>query len=112
MAVHIEAQENEEVMQIRSRELQLENTERLDQMVPIVETIGEVNLQQLESNTQDIKDMVTTNLDEQVDLNDLMESMNKLVKGITELKKSNTRLQNSVKDLEARIVELGENKND
>ena len=112
MAVHIEAQESEEVMQIRSRELQLENTERLDQMVPIVETIGEVNLQQLESNTQDIKDMVTTNLDEQVDLDDLMESMNKLVKGITELKKSNTRLQNSVKDLEARIVELGENKND
>lgn len=103
MGVHIEAQDNSEVIQIRSRELQLENTEKLEQMIPIVETIENVDLNAIESNTNDIKDMIINNIDEQIDLNDIADALNKTNKGITELKKSMTRLSNTVKEMNEKL---------
>lgn len=106
MGVHFEAQDNSEVIQVRSRELQLENTEKLEQMIPIVETIDSVDLNAIESNTNDIKDMIINNIDEQVDLNDIADALNKVAKGMTELKKSTTRLSNTIKDISEKLEKL------
>lgn len=106
MGVHIEAQHNEEVIQIRSRELQLENTEKLEQIIPVVETIDEVDLPTIESNTHEIKDMLINNIDNQANLDDILDAINLSVKGITELKKANTRLSNTVKEMGKQIEEL------
>lgn len=108
MGVHIEAQYNEEVMQVRSRELQLENTEKLEQIIPVVETIDEIDLPTIESNTHDIKDMIINNIDNQANLDDILDAINLAVKGITELKKANTRLSNTVKEMNKQIDELNE----
>ena len=106
MGIEIEAQDNSEVMQVRSRELQLENTEKLEQIIPIVDTINDIDLQAIESNTNDIKDMIVTNIDEQIDLNEINNQVTQLSKGITELKKAHTRLNNSVKDLSKQIQNI------
>ncbi len=106
MGVEIEAQNHSEVMQVRSRELQLENTEKLEYMIPIVESIEEVDLQNVESNTNEIKDMIVNNIDNQVDLDVLADSLEKTNKGITELKKSITRLSNSMKEMSEKLDKL------
>lgn len=99
MGVHIEAQDNNEVMHVRSRELQLENTQKLKQMEPIVQTLENVDLQFIENTTNDIKDMIVTNIDDQVDLNEIANTLEKVAKSQTELKKSITRLNNTMKDV-------------
>ena len=106
MGVEIEAQDNAELMHIRSRELQLENTEKLEQIIPIVETISDVDLQNIESNTNDIKDMIITNIDNQTDLDKIADVLEKTTKGITEVKKSITRLTNTVKEMNEKIEKL------
>lgn len=111
MGIEIEAQDHTEVMQVRSRELQLENTEKLEQIIPVVQTIDEVDLQAMESNTNDIKDMIVTNIDNQTDLDKINEQLNRLTKGMTELKKANTRLTNSVKDLSETMQDFINNVN-
>ena len=58
MAVHFEAQEEEEVVQIRSRELQLESIEKMEKMVPVVENIDSINFDKIESNTNEIKNVI------------------------------------------------------
>ena len=99
MGVHIEAQDNAELVQIRSRELQMENTEKLDNIIPIVETIDNVDLNTMENNTNEIKDMIVNNIDNQANLDDIAQELTKISKSVTELKKSNTRLMNSFKEM-------------
>lgn len=105
MAVHIEAQDNAELVQIRSRELQMENTEKLDNIIPIVETIDSVDLNTMESNTNEIKDMIVNNIDNQANLDDIAKELTKISKSMTELKKANTRLTNSLKEMKNTIDE-------
>lgn len=105
MGVHIEAQDHNEVMQIRSRELQMENTQKLNEIIPVVQSIDEVNLPQMENHTKEIKDMIVNNIDNQIDLDDINDNINRLSKQITEVKKSQTRLNNSFKALSDKIDE-------
>lgn len=105
MAVHIEAQDNAELVQIRSRELQMENTEKLDNIIPIVKTIDSVDLNTMESNTNEIKDMIVNNIDNQANLDDIANELTKISKSMTELKKANTRLTNSLKEMKNTIDE-------
>ena len=96
MGVKIEVQDHTEVMQIKSRELQLENTEKLNNFTPIVESIGDVNLSQIESDASDIKNIVIQNLDEQTDLDEIHESIEKINKNISILKGQVTKTSKKI----------------
>lgn len=96
MGVQIEVQDHTEVMQIKSRELQLENTEKLNNLTPIVEGIGDVNLSQIESDASDIKNIVTQNLDEQTDLDEIHESIERINKNISTLKGQVTKTSKKI----------------
>lgn len=96
MAIHIEAQHAEEVMQVKSRELQMDNTKKLDNIIPVVENINNINLSQIESDTSEIKDIVSQNLEEQANLDDISNSVNKLNKNLTNLKKAITDLSDKI----------------
>lgn len=96
MGVQIEVQDHTEVMQIKSRELQLENTEKLNNLTPIVEGIGDVNLSQIESDASDIKNIVIQNLDEQTDLDEIHESIEKINKNISTLKGQVTKVSKKI----------------
>lgn len=96
MGVQIEVQDHTEVMQIKSRELQLENTEKLNNLTPIVESIGDVNLSQIESDASDIKNIVIQNLDEQTDLDEIHESIERINKNISTLKGQVTKVSKKI----------------
>ena len=96
MGVQIEVQDHTEVMQIKSRELQLENTEKLNNLTPIVESIGDVNLSQIESDASDIKNIVIQNLDEQTDLDEIHEAIEKINKNISILKGQVTKTSKKI----------------
>lgn len=96
MGVEIEVQNYEEVIQIKSRELQLENTEKLNNLTPIVESIGDVNLSQIESDASEIKDMIVQNLDEQTDLDEINKSIESLNKNISTLKGNLTKISKKI----------------
>ena len=98
MGIEIETQTLTEVQQVRSRELQQENTEKLNQITSVVETIDEVDLQGIEQNTSEIKDMIVTNLDDQTDINELYQMMQDFKKSLTEVKKTMTRVNNNLKE--------------
>lgn len=100
MAEYIEVQENQEVMQIRSRELQLDSVEKLNNITPIIENIDNVNLNQIETDTSEIKSMIETNLDEQANLDDILDSVNKLNKNISSLKGQITKLSKKLENIE------------
>ena len=68
MGVHIEAMTDEEVKQVKVRELQQENMAKLDQMIPVVENLENVNLENVQSDTNEIKQVVLNNLEHQPDI--------------------------------------------
>lgn len=96
MGIHIEAQEKDEVIQLRSRELQLENTKKLQEMIPIVENIDNVNLNQIENDAAEIKNIVISNLEEQPNIEECIDEINKLTKNISNLKGQITKLSNQM----------------
>lgn len=103
MGIHLEVQNEQEVMQLRSRELQLKNTEKLNSIIPIVETIDEVDLNKIETSTSEIKDIVSNNLEEQPDLQVLLEEIQKINKNISTLKSQITKLSKEVKELSNKV---------
>jgi len=106
MGVEIEIQTHEEVAQLRTREIQQENTQKLEQIIPTVEAIDSVDLPTIEQNTNQIKNMVFNNIDQQTDLDEIADMLNTISKGIVEIKKSNTRITNAIKKNTERIDEL------
>lgn len=106
MGVEIKTQTLAEVQQIRSREVQIENTKKLDQMTSVVQTIDEVDLQNMEQNTNEIKDMIVTNLDDQTDIDELYQIMKDFKKQLTEVKKTMTRVNNNIKAYSAVVQDL------
>lgn len=106
MGVEIEVQEQSEFAQIKSRELQIENTEKLNNLIPVVEAINEVNLSQIESNTNEIKTIVNDNLNDQPNLEDVLEAVDKLNKNISSLKGQVTKLSKKVEGIEGKIQEV------
>lgn len=99
MGAHLEVQDEQEVMQLRSRELQLENTEKLENIIPIVETINNVDLNQIETSTSEIKEMVSTNLEDQPNIEILLDEIKKANKNISIMKGQITKLSKEIKEL-------------
>lgn len=108
MAIHIETQSEAEVQQIRSRELQLESVNKLNEIIPVIDNIDNMDLSQIKNDTSDIKYMVEQNLDEQIDLNQIYEAMVNVNKSLTEIKKANTRLSNAIKDTQQQLNTIQE----
>lgn len=112
MGVHIEAQTEEEFRQIKARELQQENLDKLDKMVPVVESLENINLDAVEQNTKDIKNVVLENLEHQPNLEDIIDKISNIEdkidtvkKGMTEIKKKNTQINKEIKDIKNKLEE-------
>lgn len=105
MGKHIEVQEHREVMEIKSRELQRENTEKLNDIIPVVQAIDNVDLNQIESNTSEIKDIVAQNLEEQPNLEEVTEGIEKLSKSISSMKSQITKLSKTINELNKALEE-------
>lgn len=103
MGIHLEVQNEQEVIQLRSRELQLENTEKLENIMPIVETINEVDLNKIETSTSEIKNIVSSNLEDQPDLQDILEEIQKINKNIGTVKSQITKLSKEVKEIAKQV---------
>lgn len=103
MGIHLEVQDEQEVMQLRSRELQLENTEKLENIMPIVETINEVDLNKIETSTSEIKNIVSNNLEDQPDLQDILKEIQKINKNIGTVKSQITKLSKEVKEIAKQV---------
>lgn len=103
MGIHLEVQDEQEVIQLRSRELQLENTEKLENIMPIVETINEVDLNKIETSTSEIKNIVSSNLEDQPDLQDILKEIQKINKNISTVKSQITKLSKEVKEIAKQV---------
>ena len=103
MGIHLEVQDEQEVMQLRSRELQLKNTEKLENIMPIVETINEVDLNKIETSTSEIKNIVSNNLEDQPDLQDILKEIQKINKSIGTVKSQITKLSKEVKEIAKQV---------
>lgn len=103
MGIHLEVQNEQEVIQLRSRELQLENTEKLENIMPIVETINEVDLNKIETSTSEIKNIVSSNLEDQPDLQDILNEIQKINKNIGTVKSQITKLSKEVKEIAKQV---------
>lgn len=103
MGIHLEVQDEQEVIQLRSRELQLENTEKLENIMPIVETINEVDLNKIETSTSEIKNIVSNNLEDQPDLQDILKEIQKINKNIGTVKSQITKLSKEIKEIAKQV---------
>lgn len=103
MGVHIEAQDEEVLKQIRARETQMDNIEKLNN---ITEVVDNINLDGIESTTNEIRMMVTDNLEVQPNLDELLDSINKAVKGISDIKRNQTNLNKKINDIQSSIDEI------
>lgn len=110
MGVHIEAQTDNEFRQIKARELQQENLAKLDKMVPVVENLESIDLGTVENNTQEIKNVVLENLENQPNIdvvvekiNDIEEKVQTIKKNITEIKKKNTQISKELKEINKKL---------
>lgn len=100
MGVEIEAQNESEVRQIKARETQLENMERLNDLT---ETINDINIDNIEYTTNDIKDLLVTNLDKQTNLDDIFDAVKDIAKEVSSIKKSQTNVVKKVNSIEKQM---------
>lgn len=100
MGFELEAQDEIEFRQIRARELQLDNTDKLNQ---VSDALSDVDLSSIESQTKEIKSLVVTNLEEQTNLDDIFANINKIAQGISDIKRSQTNLNKKIKELQNQI---------
>lgn len=105
MGEHIEVQEHKEVMEIKSRELQQESVEKLNNIIPVIKTIDNVNLNQIESNTNEIKNIVAQNLEEQPNIDEIVDGINKLNKSMSSMKSQITKLSKTMNELNKALEE-------
>lgn len=106
MAEFLETQDEQEVLQVKSRELQLENTEKLNDILPVVENFNQVNLSQIEADTSDIKDIVTKNLDDQPDFTEVLDAVDKVSKSMSSLKGQITKLTKTITEMNEKLNEV------
>lgn len=103
MGVHIEAQDEDVLKQIRARETQMDNIEKLNN---ITEVVDNINLDGIESTTNDIRMMVTDNLETQPNLDELLESINKVAKGVSDIKRNQTNLNKKINEIQNSIDDI------
>ena len=104
MGKHTEAQFENEFMMVKARELQLENTKKLNDVLPVINTLDEVNLSKIENDTDAIKNIVSDNLDNQIDLDDINAKIEKIDKSLSAVKGQVTKLSKKI-DKVLKIIE-------
>lgn len=102
MGFEIEGQNHKEHQEIKSREAQMENISKINQVIDMVDNI---NVDDIIQDTTTIKNIVIENLENQTNLDDVVEAINKVSKGITDIKRSQTNLNKKIKELEEKIGE-------
>lgn len=102
MGVEFEAQNMAERQQVRTREIQQESVEQLGQ---ITDMVNDVNFDNIESNTEEIKELVVNNLENQVDNDDIFEKLDKISKSISDVKRNQTNLTKKINDIQNKIGE-------
>jgi len=100
MGFEMEAQDEIEFRQVRARELQLDNTDKLNELS---DALNDVDLSNIESNTNEIKSFVITNLENQTDLDDIYQVINKIAQGISDIKRNQTNLNKKINDIQKQI---------
>lgn len=102
MGFEIEGQNHKEYQEIKSREHQMENISKINQVIDMVDNI---NMDDIIQDTTTIKNIVVENLENQTNLDDVIDAINKVSKGITDIKRSQTNLNKKIKELEEKIGE-------
>lgn len=100
MGIEMEGQTKEEYREIKTRELQMENMDKLNTVTDMVDNI---NIDGIESDTKVIKEMVFNNLETQANLDDVLNSINKVAQGISDIKRSQTNLNKKINELQDKI---------
>lgn len=98
----MEGQTSNEVAHVRTREIQKENMEKLEEVSDMVDNF---NIDGIESDTKTIKNMVINNLENQVNLNDLSNTLDKISQGITDIKRSQTNLNKKINEIQDKVGE-------
>lgn len=102
MGVEFEAQSKREFQEIRTRELQQES---VDQLNRVTDMVNDINFDGIENDTQEIKEIVINNLENQVDNDDLDKKIDKISQGITDIKRNQTNLTKRIKEIENKLGE-------
>lgn len=108
MAIHIEAQDSSELKQIRAREIQVESVQKLND---ITDSIENINIDNIESTTNDIKNIVENNLEAQPNLDELLTSINKIAQGVTDIKRNQTNLNKKINDIQDTVDQINGDNN-
>ena len=77
----------------------------MEKMVPVVENIDSINFDKIESNTNEIKNMVTNNLEQQPDISELYNMIEDLSKNLSTIKGQITKVSNKITELSNSIDE-------
>lgn len=102
MGIEMEGQTPEEHQQIKTRELQKESIEKLNQ---VNDMVNNINIDGISQDTQTIKNVVMTNLENQTNLDDLDDSLAKVLQGIADIKRSQTNLNKKINEIQNQIGE-------
>lgn len=102
MGIEFEGQTSNEVEQIRRREVQKESIDKLNKVSDMVDNI---NIDGIESDTKTIREMVTNNLENQINLDDISDTLDKVFKGITDIKRNQTNINKKINDIQDKIGE-------
>lgn len=102
MAIEMEGQTRETVKNIRTREVQKESVEKLNLVSDMVDSI---NIDGIESDVKEVKDVVVNNLENQTNLDDLYDAVTKISQGITDIKRSQTNMNKKINDIQEKVGE-------
>ena len=97
MAIEMEGQSQKETQEIRTREIQQENMEKLN---TVNDMVNEISLDGIETDTKIIKDVVLNNIESETNLDELSEQINKISQGISDIKRSQTNLNKKINDIQ------------
>lgn len=102
MGVEFEGQSSNEVEHIRTREVQKENMEKLND---VTDMVNNINIDGIEMDTKTIKDIVVDNLENQTNLDDMSNTLDKIAQGISDIKRNQTNLNKKIKDIQDKMGE-------
>lgn len=102
MGIEMEGQNSNDVKHIRTREIQQENINKLQELGDMVENI---NIDGVESDTKTIKNIVMNNLENQTNLDDMSETLDKISQGIADIKRSQTNLNKKINEIQKQVGE-------
>lgn len=98
----MEGQSAETHQKIKNRELQQESIRKLNEVSDLVDNI---NIDSIEMDTSEIKNMVYNNLESQTNIDDIAESIDKISKGISDIKRNQTNMNKKLKELQEKVGE-------